>query len=1343
MRSKGTTYQYVLIFLFVVSAGLFGIFTLRELFPEYRIYQNKYLELEHLRAKYTGSQVAPFKKGIKQVVLPASDKGPEAIDRCTSCHVALDLPHFSPFKVQTDFNGKVVRNTFGQPLMTPNKGYIWGILKNEIIALRDPKVIEKLQKDGNTAEVSRRLDKADELESHFTKKVNGESVDMTRVLAMHPLIGKEERPFEFHPVEEFGCTSCHMGNGRGLVSDRSHGPVFDEDYEHAHHGPSPHFIEKDPLNDPSFARVFNHKPGHRLLFHTEPLFVGGLMEAKCVNCHSSSSEALQAIVTTAKQATQDKEKELSALKTSLNEDKWALIHLFGTKKMIEQKGVQKTLDFLKDKTQDFQQPIAKYERFNGNYKFLKNLASKDKDNVLASLDREIERSIGSVSIKKALEGKIDFENTTPDSLTSLLSEQRGNREASGDLFRKWKEYENSKNQLAKVDMAKETFEEFTENKKIVEAVSSDISRSLKHYSHGKQLFVSNACMACHKIEGFSRGGIGPELTQIGLSYPWYIKESIVWPQANLATSTMPNFKLDHEEVEALMAFLLSQTGESNVRSSVQRKTWVKAWEGGEKVEWEKPLAPYKIKDLRASMKIFAVEGCASCHQLKGFESNVGFAVDKQGASFKEKYDEEKWFQHLFPQYTSGGQIVEALDSQKDEIDRRIIDGVQQNGILEEIEEEYPGVIEGFFTPFKFALRAKNDTYHKLIEESKSEEEKEKYKQELLNYQARVRRVLMTYIQVYGLGRNIGPILHWSGIYRDQEWLIGHFRNPSSHTAKSIMPVLPFDDSKFYALTFMLEELAKKNRDASRQIWAERGFDPKEAYSIHCASCHGEFLYGNGPIAEWIYPIPKNLRNGTFLRNLTKERAVQSILHGVQGGPMPPWGEVHETGGDPVLTEDEIRQLVDWLYLPLPGGQFLQSEKDIKKWQYDLEDVVDELKKEGGNLKGKQETPLSMKSSSLDLNALYASTDIRKAVRENQTDLSVEDLFEEREPLEAGGEKRYFIRKEFFTEANIQEGEHLFQTNCAHCHGKGADGTGLRAGTMKDAKPRMLTNLRWVETRDDLRLLRSIKFGVPGTSMTPWGDKTSTLQRLQMTVFIRNLTEEKRLREELADRLYKSFEQSKIAIQKFRSGFAQNIRANERNYHDLKENRQNLQLALNGGSPSPSELAQAYQKEIEALNKLERGKEADQVLKQLMNLVEEEKSHFEKLGFALITLDGAELVEDYLSLFDQGEPAFSNNNEDLILKNSEKILKEFEDSKKQLLYTLNKTIEKFKKEEEVVSAQLPSAEKQERLSVINARLKSFTDLRNSVISAFSEGRRLRSEQAEAFNTFKAQSRNLMG
>ena len=107
------------------------------------------------------------------------------------------------------------------------------------------------------------------------------------------------------------------------------------------------------------------------------------------------------------------------------------------------------------------------------------------------------------------------------------------------------------------------------------------------------------------------------------------------------------------------------------------------------------------------------------------------------------------------------------------------------------------------------------------------------------------------------------------------------------------------------------------------------------------------------------------------------------------------------------------------------------------------------------------------------------------------------------PPVPGEEKHgYYIKKEFYTPENLWQGKHFFELNCAVCHGNEGRGSGLRAEFLKEAKPRMLSNLNWIESRDDLRLLRSIKFGVPGTAMTPWGDLTSSMQRMQLVMYIR-------------------------------------------------------------------------------------------------------------------------------------------------------------------------------------------------------------------------------------------------
>ncbi len=61
-------------------------------------------------------------------------------------------------------------------------------------------------------------------------------------------------------------------------------------------------------------------------------------------------------------------------------------------------------------------------------------------------------------------------------------------------------------------------------------------------ARGEQLFKSQACYGCHKIEGFSKGNIGPELTNEGRSaLPSTIAHQLWDPRYKVATCVMPYF----------------------------------------------------------------------------------------------------------------------------------------------------------------------------------------------------------------------------------------------------------------------------------------------------------------------------------------------------------------------------------------------------------------------------------------------------------------------------------------------------------------------------------------------------------------------------------------------------------------------------------------------------------------------------------------------------------------------------------------------------------------------------------------------------------------------------------
>ena len=73
-------------------------------------------------------------------------------------------------------------------------------------------------------------------------------------------------------------------------------------------------------------------------------------------------------------------------------------------------------------------------------------------------------------------------------------------------------------------------------------------------------------------------------------------------------------------------------------------------------------------------------------------------------------------------------------------------------------------------------------------------------------------------------------------------------------------------------------------------------------------------------------------------------------------------------------------------------------------------------------------------------------------------------------------------------------EQTFQTLCARCHGEKGKGNGPNAIYL-DPAPRDLTRAEFMATKPQMRLMASVRDGVAGTSMPPWG-KTLTDAQIQ-------------------------------------------------------------------------------------------------------------------------------------------------------------------------------------------------------------------------------------------------------
>jgi mono/diheme cytochrome c family protein len=136
---------------------------------------------------------------------------------------------------------------------------------------------------------------------------------------------------------------------------------------------------------------------------------------------------------------------------------------------------------------------------------------------------------------------------------------------------------------------------------------------------------------------------------------------------------------------------------------------------------------------------------------------------------------------------------------------------------------------------------------------------------------------------------IAPDLSYEGLIRDDAWLMDHFRNPRSREPDSIMPAFRFPADDFDKLSAYLESLKTPPPPA----------DAAATYTALCARCHGEKGDGNGKVAWYIDPSPRDFTKPGFMASKPRARFVRSIEEGVGGTSMPPWKQIlkdEQTGG---------------------------------------------------------------------------------------------------------------------------------------------------------------------------------------------------------------------------------------------------------------------------------------------------------------------------------------------------------------------------------------------------------------------------------------------------------------
>lgn len=208
--------------------------------------------------------------------------------------------------------------------------------------------------------------------------------------------------------------------------------------------------------------------------------------------------------------------------------------------------------------------------------------------------------------------------------------------------------------------------------------------------------------------------------------------------------------------------------------------------------------------------------------------------------------------------------------------------------------------------------------------------------------------------------------------------------------------------------------------------------PAALYSQHCAACHGEKGDGNGLAARFLYPKPRNFREGRFrmvsTTNLvpSDDDLLRAVTRGLPGSAMVPFGH---------LSQEARLALVE----------------AVKSFVHD--GVVERVKREAAEF-GEEVKP----------------EELAAAVKRR---------------MEAGPALAVPADLSAENKESLARGRELYVKSCATCHGDTGKGDGVQE--QKDEfnlpiRPRDFTRGIFKGGREREQLFARITLGIPGTPM---------------------------------------------------------------------------------------------------------------------------------------------------------------------------------------------------------------------------------------------------------------------
>tara|TARA_R110002167_G_scaffold12233_2_gene52315 strand:- start:13417 stop:14394 length:978 start_codon:yes stop_codon:yes gene_type:complete len=277
---------------------------------------------------------------------------------------------------------------------------------------------------------------------------------------------------------------------------------------------------------------------------------------------------------------------------------------------------------------------------------------------------------------------------------------------------------------------------------------------------------------------------------------------------------------------------------------------------------------------------------------------------------------------------------------------------------------------------------------------------------------------------------------------------------------------------------------------------------RELYNYRCYYCHGYSGDAKTLAATFLSPPPRDF-SATALEELSRERMIDVVTLGVPKTAMTSFSR-YLTPEEMALVVDFVRQ--EFMQNQLENTRYHTPENgwpDHQRYQSAFDFATGALALDAPQEQMSAEQQQGLR---LFLNSCVSCHDRARVEDEGP-------IWESR-AISYPRNNFSYTNFDGTTSASIytehdripqlqqltglqQQGEQLFQDNCAFCHA--ADGTGKNwIGSFLDAHPRDLTDAGFMGLIDSSRLKMIIRDGVVGTSMPAW---KSVLEENQINALV--------------------------------------------------------------------------------------------------------------------------------------------------------------------------------------------------------------------------------------------------